>query len=398
MDFTVEYLSFYVIQGDGDGGAGAKGYKHYRTMDRDGYMGSEIREFLDSEFPRIVKRKAERNAGTENAPTKIGRFIVEPGHELSSNPNFNLFQRLRLADSKESFQNGCDDMVRMYMDTSAVRGGAFIAVAAKLTRFFDEPFLFVLKCDFEPKVARISDERSLISQVDMAISARNMKSIQYPHMPEEGMLEEEELKIHQASHARYFEDFLRYVSYEKSMPEMITEQVTSMVQQFIEEKWPDSEHEERKKEEQNVEFWSASEKRELQALWEHRQVVDAAVHLTAHKEDLELKFKLDGVAVKGFLADYGDRIHIAEENGRYVVLIEGDLFQFEKGVSPIELLKPPPLAEVVEHIRNKAVAAKEEANRQWDSNGATAEAGAGDVTEELGDAGFAGSGEDAPPW
>ena len=35
----------------------------------------------------------------------------------------------------------------------------------------------------------------------MAITTKNMKSIQYPYMPEEGMVEEGELKIHQASHS-----------------------------------------------------------------------------------------------------------------------------------------------------------------------------------------------------
>ncbi len=32
-------------------------------------------------------------------------------------------------------------------------------------------------------------------------------------MPEEGMVEVGELKIHQASHARYFEDFLKFVEH-----------------------------------------------------------------------------------------------------------------------------------------------------------------------------------------
>lgn len=349
MEFSVEYLSFFVVQADT-----AQGYKHYSTLDGEAYLGSELKQFLDGEFTRICKRKVEKNPDTENAPTKIGRFVVEPGHELSSNPNYNLFQRLRFAENQQDFQNHGDEMARMYMDTSAVRGGALIVARAKLNKYFDEPFLFVLKCDFEPKIVRIADEKSLIAQVDMAITARNMKSIQYPHMPEEGILEEYELKIHQASHARYFEDFLKYISYEKSMPEIVNEQVVTMVQQYIEDKWQDQAGEEREQEEQSFEAWAYSEKREmLQEKWEHEQVVEAAAMLTEHKQDLEMKFKLDGVSVKGFLADYGSRIHIANENGRYVVLIEGDLFQFDKGVSPVELLKPESLDDVVRRIRAK---------------------------------------------
>ncbi|MDQ0194296.1 hypothetical protein J2T20_002664 [Paenibacillus wynnii] len=51
---------------------------------------------------------------------------------------------MRVADDKESFHN-----------------------------FGDNPFVFIMKCDFEPKIARSADEKSLISQVEMAISARN---------------------------------------------------------------------------------------------------------------------------------------------------------------------------------------------------------------------------------
>ncbi|MFD2611247.1 DUF3900 domain-containing protein [Paenibacillus gansuensis] len=354
MNYTVQYLSFFVIQADGSA-AGGKDYKHFRTLDEGDYMTSDIRQFLDGEFARISKRKVDKNPDTENAPTKIGRFIVEPGHELSSNPNYNLFQRLRHADSAEDFQEQCDDLVRVYMDTSAVRGGALIVASARLREYFDEPFIFVLKCDFEPKVVRIADERSLIAAVDMAITAKNMKSIQYPFLIEEGMIDDYELKIHQASHARYFEDFLKFVTYEKSMPEIVHEQVTTMVKQYIEEKWQDAgaDHEERVQEEHSFELWAHSDKRELQERWEHEHVVEAAAQLTVHKEDLELKFKLDHVAVRGLLADYGQRIHIAEENGRYVVLIEGDLFQFDRGVSPVELLKPERLDDVIQRIRER---------------------------------------------
>jgi hypothetical protein len=207
MDFIVQYASFFVIQTDGD-----KRYKHYQTLDGDDYEESELKSFLDGEFARIVKRKAERNPVTENVPTKIGRFQVEPGYELDSNPNYNLFRRLRTAESKERFLDYTDELVREYLDTSAVRGGALILVRAKWNQISDDPFLFLLKCDFEPKIARIADEKSLIAQVEMAISARNIKSIQYPHLPEDGAPDEWELKIHQASHARYFEDFLKYVS------------------------------------------------------------------------------------------------------------------------------------------------------------------------------------------
>lgn len=381
MDFRMHYLSFFVIMTDGEQSEGSSGrrFKHFQTLDGDDYEESEIKKFLDEEFVRIVKRKAERNPNTANAPTKIGRFMVEPGYELGSNQNYNLFQRLRDADTKERFLGIADELVRIYMDTSAVRGGAFIIALSTLNTFFNEPFLFLLKCDFEPKIARISDERSLISQVDMAISARSIKSIQYPHMPEEGSLDHWELKIHQASHARYFEDFLKYVSYEKPLPEVIGEQVVGMVHQYIADQWQDDEASTERSEQLNaVEVWAASEKRELQEWWTPEQVETASAALVEQKPDLPFSFKLDAITVKGLLSDFGGSIHFAKHNGRYVVVIEGDQFQFERGMSPIELLQPRDLTEVLPLI----------GSRQPDP----------DTDEEYGNGPTPSASDDAPPW
>jgi hypothetical protein len=273
-----------------------------------------------------------------------------------------------------------------------VRGGALIIAQTRAERVSSEPFVFVMKCDFEQKIAHISDEQSLVRQVEMAISAKNIKSIQFPHMPEEGMVEEWELKIHQASHARYFEDFLKFVTYEKSLPELINHQVMDMVQEYMVHKWEgksssdqqplpyegaepapvtdsDFDHlveqsgqparlqryspEEREREAKEIELWACSDKRELQEKWTPEQVVDAAQRLTEEKPELELRFKLDETVVKAKLTDFGDSLHIARHNGRYVVLIEGDAFEFAKGFSPIELLQPEELEDVVRKIGEK---------------------------------------------
>lgn len=350
MEFTVQYLSFFVVRGEEE--RGEKGYKHYQTLDEMEYMNSTLRDFLDGEFVRTAKRKVERNPKTEQAPTKIGRFVVEPGHELDSNPNYNLFARLRGADDKEEFRRHSENLVRAYMNTSAIRGGALIVARARLTKYFDDPFVFVMKCDFEPKIATITDERSLVKKVEMAINAKNMKSIQYPHMPEEGMLEEWELKIHQASHARYFEDFLKFVEYEKSLPEIVNTRVLGLVQQYIDAVY-EEESEERQQEEEAMEIWAASEKRELQERWSSEQVAEATAALVEQKPDLEMKLKLNHISVKALLADFGENIHIARLGDRYVVLIEGDTFQFEKGVSPVELLRPDQLEDVLARIEQK---------------------------------------------
>ncbi|WP_261800066.1 DUF3900 domain-containing protein [Paenibacillus sp. PAMC21692] len=372
MDFRMEFLSFFVILTDGDGDdSSGRRFKHYQTLDGVDYEQSEIKNFLDEEFKRIVKRKVERNPNSAGAPTKIGRFMVEPGYELGSNQNYNLFQRLRDADTRERFIGIADELVRIYMDTSAVRGGAFVIARAKLNTYFDEPFLFLLKCDFEPKIARISDERSLISHVEMAISARSIKSIQYPHMPEEGSLDQWELKIHQASHARYFEDFLKYVSYEKPLPEVIGDQVVEMVHQYIADKWQEETSSERSEEENAVEVWAASEKRELQEWWSQEQVETAAAALVEQKPDLPFSFKLGGVTVKGLLSDFGNSLRFAKHNGRYIAVIEGDFFQFEKGMSPVELLQPMELVDVIPLIGTK-VEQQEDATGRYNESEAAA--------------------------
>ncbi|MBU8878741.1 DUF3900 domain-containing protein [Bacillus sp. FJAT-29790] len=352
MDFEITFLSFYVIQIEGKGDNTNKYYQHFQTLDHHDYQDSSLKDFLGGELEKIAKRKVDRHPKSEQAPTKIGRFIVEEGHDLSSNPNYNLFERVRSSETKDQFKETSEPIVNAYLDTSAVRGGVVLVALAKLRKYFDEPFLFIMKCDFEPKVASISDEKTLIRNVEMAITTKNMKSIQYPYMPEEGMVEEGELKIHQASHARYFEDFLKFVDYELSMPEIIKTQVVGMVQEHIEETYQ-PESEEREQIESAMEIWAASPKRELQERFTTEQVIEATAQIVEHAPDVELKLKLDHVTVNGMLSDFGDTIHMAKVNGRYVLLIEADTITFEKGFSPIEFLKPDELSKVMERISRK---------------------------------------------
>lgn len=352
MDFQMKFLSFYVVQVEGKGEQSQKSYKHFQTLDEAKYEHNALKDFLDGELTKIVKRKVERHPKTEQVPTKIGYFITEEGHGLDTNPNYNLFNRVRFADTLEKFKDESERFVRAYIETSAVREGVFIVATAKLRMLYDDPFVFIMKCDFEPKVASISDESTLIRNVEMAITTKNMKSIQYPYMPEEGILEEGELKLHQASHARYFEDFLKYVDYAESMPTIVKTQVLDMVQQHIEETYqPDSEY--RENFETAMEAWATSPKRELQERLTSNQVMEATMQIIEHAPDLELNFKLDHINVKGMLSDFGENIHIAKINGRYVVLLEGNAMMFEKGYSPLELLKPDDMHSVIQRIEAK---------------------------------------------
>ena len=180
----------------------------------------------------------------------------------------------------------------------------------------------------------------------------NMKSIQYPYMPEEGMMDSAEIKIHQASHARYFEDFLKWVEYEKSMPEIVKSQVYGMVKEHISETYAE-ESDERVEFEEAVEEWAISPKRELQERFTTEQVVEATSQIVEQSPEVELKVKLDHVSVKALLSDFGDSIHLAKVNGRYVLMIESESVMFEKGFSPLEFLKPDELHEVIQRIQEK---------------------------------------------
>lgn len=352
MDFTVQYLSFYMVTVDGKGESQDKRYRHFQTLDKDTYAASSLHEFLDGELAKIVKRKVDRHPKTDQAPTKVGHFIVEEGHDLTSNPNYNMLQRVQNAKTLDEFQQYAEFLTRTYIDTSAIRGGVFLIVSAKLSMLYDEPFVFILKCDFEPKVASIADETSLIHNVEMAITTKNMKSIVFPYMEEEGILHDNELKLHQASHARYFEDFLKFVAYGESLPEIVKNQVYDMVIEHVQETLP-QEGEAIEKFEEAMQIWAESPKREIQEHFTTEEVVEAAAAITEHSPDLELKFKADHIAIKGYLSDFADTIHIAKVNNRYVTIIESDTLLFEKDFSPIEFLKPDEVQDVIEKIEKK---------------------------------------------
>jgi hypothetical protein len=351
MNFSIEWLSFYVIE-QPEGEAGAKQVRMSKQLSHDEYQQSELRPFLDGEFARIAKRKVEMNPKSEGSPTKLGRFIMEEGHPLESNPNYALLHRLLAATSKEEAKQPCQELVQLYLRTSQVRGGVLLIVKTRLESL-DDRYVFILKCDFEQKTAVITDERSLIANVQMAINAKNMKSLMYPYMIEPGMNDLYHVKIHQFSHARYFEEFLRFIDYPQTISQMVSQEVLSLAKQHIESIYPEA-TEERQREEEEIELMAASPKRELAEKWEHETVMEAMQIITERQPEVELKFKLDHMQIRTLLADYGSQLHIAKVNGRYLVLLEGESLQFERGVSPVEFVKPKQLHEIVREIEERS--------------------------------------------
>jgi hypothetical protein len=189
--------------------------------------------------------------------------------------------------------------------------------------------------------------------VQKAINAKNMKSIMYPHMVEPGLNDFYHVKIHQFSHARYFEEFLRHIEYPQTAAQVVSQEVLALAKQHLEHVYPEV-TEERLREEEQIELLAASPKRELAEKWEHETVMEAMQIITERQPDVELKFKLDHMQIRTLLADYGAQLHIAKVNGRYLVLLEGECLQFEKGVSPVEFVKPKQLHEIVREIEERS--------------------------------------------
>ncbi|NRS19054.1 DUF3900 domain-containing protein [Brevibacillus sp. HB1.4B] len=350
MNFTIDWLSFYLME-QPEEEDGIKQVRMTRYLSHDEYQRSELKDFLDGEFARIAKRKVEMNPKTEGTPTKLGQFVLEPGHPLDSNPNYALLNRLLAAETSGESKEPCQELIQSYLRTSQVRGGVMIVVRTRL-ELIDERYVFILKCDFEQKTAVITDEKSLISNVRMAINAKNMKSLMYPYMIESGMNDPYHVKIHQFSHARYFEEFLRFIEYPQTMTQIVSEEVISLARQHIEYTYPEA-SEERIREEEAIELIAASPKRELAEKWEHETVMEAMQIITDRQPEVELKFKLDHMQVRTLLADYGTSLHIAKVNGRYLVLLEGEQLQFERGMSPVEFLKPKALTDIVKEIEER---------------------------------------------
>lgn len=348
MNFEIEWLHFTVLEAAEDD-ASVKQIRMQKLLTADEYRSSELRSFLDGEFTRIAKRKVESNPRTQSSPTKLGQFVLVEGHSLESNPNYALFQQLLGASTSDGVNQHCREMLQSYLRTSQVRGGVLLLVKTRLERF-DDRFLFLLKCDFEQKTAVITDERSLINNVQMAINAKNMKSIMFPLLLEEGMVDPYHVKIHQFSHARYFEEFLKYIDYPQTVTELVSQEVISLARQHIEIMHPE-ETEERRQEEEAIELMAASPKRELAERWEHETVLEATQIITDQQPEVELKFKLDHIQIRSMLSDYGSRIHIGKVNGSYVVILEGETLSFEKGMSPVEFLKPKDLEEIVQELK-----------------------------------------------
>ena len=106
--------------------------------------------------------------------------------------------------------------------------------------------------------------------------------------------------------------------------------------------------------EQDLEIWETSEKREIQERLETHQVVEATAQIVEHTPEAEMRMKLGSTSVKGLLADFGESIHLGKINGKYVLMIESNTIEIDKGVSPIEFHKPDDLQILIEKIINKS--------------------------------------------
>nr|WP_281251865.1 DUF3900 domain-containing protein [Virgibacillus ndiopensis] len=129
----MQYLSFYLIQVDGNGQSKDKRYKHLQTLDNTSYEDSPLKTFLVGELTKIVKRNMRSQ---KVVLRKLADLLSD--RVMGSNPNYNLFQKVRFAESTQDFQKVVEEIVQLYMDTSAIRGGALLVASTKLTKFFED--------------------------------------------------------------------------------------------------------------------------------------------------------------------------------------------------------------------------------------------------------------------
>lgn len=78
-------------------------------------------------------------------------------------------------------QENAENIGSTYLDTNTACSGVLLLATANLRKYFSESFLFMMKCAFELKVANTLDENTMIIQAELAITTKNMKSIQYPY-------------------------------------------------------------------------------------------------------------------------------------------------------------------------------------------------------------------------
>ncbi|WP_286182181.1 DUF3898 domain-containing protein [Peribacillus sp. JNUCC41] len=153
-----------------------------------------------------------------------------------------------------------------------------------------------------------------------------------------------------ASHARYFENFLKFVEYGESMPEIMKNQVIHMVMSMYphNSKKTVTNCTNSKKRPKRVK--SVKSRSVLKPIWSSKP----QPRLSRDTPEAELRMKLGSTSIKGLLADFGDSIHLGKINGKYVLMIESNTIEFDKGVSPIEFHGPDELQVLIEKIKNKS--------------------------------------------
>lgn len=351
MDLHINFAAFFQIK---DSEGSGKTAVHQSTLSEREYTDSAVETFLHEEFKKMFLRKAERHPSSPKSATKLGRFIVEPGFELASNPNYAMLERVRQTEDADSFTDESAKIIDAYIHTNSARGGVMLIVKASLPELSSQSFILLAKCDFEDHIVTLGDENDLLRQVNKAISTKGMKAVQFPHMPQEGLIEPWEVKIHQASHAHYFEDFLAYVEYPKTKNEMAAQEVVESAQEFVLSSF-EEDSEERIAEEEVLEAWANTEERTLQERWEEEQVKDVARPILEKNPEVKLRLKLDHLKIDALLEDFGENLHIAKVGERYVVLLEGDYFSFDKEASPVEFLQPDDLDNITARIKARYV-------------------------------------------
>ncbi len=93
-----------LIQVEGKGEAVDKRYKHFQTLDAEEYEDSSLKEFLNGELVKNFKAKSRTSCENRTSSDKDWSLCRRRRHELDSNPHYNLFNRIRFAETKENLK------------------------------------------------------------------------------------------------------------------------------------------------------------------------------------------------------------------------------------------------------------------------------------------------------
>lgn len=78
MDFTIRFLSFFVVEIEGKDEQANKRFKHYQTLDQEEFEQSELKDFLDGELKKSSNEKSTDTLNLNKYQPKLAGSLSNP--------------------------------------------------------------------------------------------------------------------------------------------------------------------------------------------------------------------------------------------------------------------------------------------------------------------------------